>query len=260
MMRPSLVCRAANSIPLARHLDELETLGYTIVSDLFTRDELTQMQTDYSVIQSKAVDIIASVAPLPRVWTENNMMTKSRYWKKDENVILQAGEGRYDLWKGFNTGFFSSSSVVNNTKLEPILSRCLVDNYAQYNGVILSYPGSGDQYFHRDTDTLSNVNSGGAALMAVDDFYFTCLIPVTGDTTPENGPTEFLAGSHRKTAEEFYALQSTQVCVPLGSALLFNGKINHRGIGNRSKSERSVIYSVYHKRWYNDQFRMGVDE
>ena len=28
--------------------------------------------------------------------------------------------------------------------------------------------------------------------MAVDDFYFTCLIPVTGDVTPENGPTEFL--------------------------------------------------------------------
>lgn len=260
MMRVSPVRYAVSSITLGRHLDELETIGYTVVSDIFSRQEVMQMQTDYMAIKMKAELILDSVQPLTRIWTENNEVTESRYWKKDENLILQAGERRYDLYKGFNSGFFSSSSVVGNKTLDSIISRCLINNYTQYNGVILSYPGSGDQYFHRDTDTLSNTDTGGEALMAVDDFYFTCLIPVTGDTTPENGPTEFLEGSHRKAAKYFSSLQNTQVCVPLGSALLFNGKINHRGRGNRSEKDRSVIYSVYHKRWYNDQYRAGIQE
>ena len=131
--------------------------------------------------------------------------------------------------------------------------------------------------------------------MAVDDFYFTCLIPVTGDVTPENGPTEFLEvsecfhqychryfiltrrsalgcsapyplrsssqGSHRHCSDEFEGLEEAEVCCPLGSAVLFNGKINHRGKGNRSeKDDRAVVYAVYHKEWYNDQFRKGVDQ
>ena len=47
--------------------------------------------------------------------------------------------------------------------------------------------------------------------------------------------------------------------VPLGSALLFNGKINHRGTSNASQRDRPAIYTVYHKLWYNDQYRKGVE-
>jgi len=251
---------AANA-ELNRNLEELETLGHTIVSGLFSPAEIAKMQEDYSGIRAGALDIISSEEAQPRVWEENGEETRSQYWRKEDKVILQAGVGRYDLWRGFGTGFFASESIVSNPKLEPLLRHCLVDNYAQYNGIILSDPGSSDQYYHRDTDPLENTGSNGKALMAVDDFYFTCLIPITGDVTTENGPTEFLEGSHRRSADSYSDLQEVQICCPLGSALLFNGKINHRGKGNTSiGDDRAVIYSVYHKEWYNDQFRKGVDQ
>jgi ectoine hydroxylase-related dioxygenase (phytanoyl-CoA dioxygenase family) len=48
--------------------------------------------------------------------------------------------------------------------------------------------------------------------------------------------------------------------VELGNALVFNGKINHRGTANGSNADRPVIYRVFHKQWYNDQFRVGIDD
>ena len=59
---------------------------------------------------------------------------------------------------------------------------------------------------------------------------------------------------------EFNELELKQLEVPLGSVLIFDGKINHRGKGNNSNDERPCIYQVYHKKWYNDQFRIGVCE
>lgn len=245
-----------------RNLEELETKGHTIVSGLFSPSDIGKMQDEYSRIRANALDIISTEEAQPRVWEENGEETRSQYWRKEDKVILQAGVGRYDLWRGFSTGFFASDTVsCRNPKLEPILRSCLVDNYAQYSGIILSDPGSSDQYYHRDTDPLENTGSNGKALMAVDDFYFTCLIPITGDVTLDNGPTELLEGSHRRSADDYAGLKKVHVCCPLGSGLLFNGKINHRGKGNRTRSDdRAVIYLVFHKEWYNDQFRKGVDQ
>jgi ectoine hydroxylase-related dioxygenase (phytanoyl-CoA dioxygenase family) len=92
----------------------------------------------------------------------------------------------------------------------------------------------------------------------LDDFYFTCLIPITVPLTLDNGATEFMVGSHRRGASKFDHLELARAEVPIGSALLFNGKANHRGGANNSSHERPVLYKVYHKRWYNDQFRKGV--
>jgi len=67
-----------------------------------------------------------------------------------------------------------------------------------------------------------------------------------------------MVGSHRKPSTEFHKLKLHSQEVPLGSALLFNGKCNHRGKKNNSNRNRPCIYNVYHKTWYNDQFRKGV--
>ena len=97
-------------------------------------------------------------------------------------------------------------------------------------------------------------------MVKLDDFYFTVLIPCTVDVTPENGPTQFYAGSHRLPAQEYDESTLEYACAPLGSALVFNGKANHRGSANSSAEDRPVIYQVYHKMWYNDSYRAGIDE
>jgi hypothetical protein len=69
-----------------------------------------------------------------------------------------------------------------------------------------------------------------------------------------------MVGSHRATSDSFPCLPTALACVPVGSALLFNGKINHRGLGNSGGEERPVIYCVFHKRWYSDWYRAGLGE
>ena len=141
------------------------------------------------------------------------------------------------------------------------MKKLLYNNYDHYSGIIMSNPGSSDQYFHRDTDSLSNFNNtNGSILVQMDSFYYTVLIPITIDMTIMNGTTEFMVGSHRRPSYEFNELELKQLEVPLGSVLIFDGKINHRGKGNNSNDERPCIYQVYHKKWYNDQFRIGVCE
>ena len=233
------------------------------------------MKKSYTSIRSKADFIINSTDAFDRRWEENDQLTVSKYWKYKGNptnsldsnkpsqssqnyIILQAGEGRYDLWKGFANEI--PQHILNNQRIEQLMKKLLKSNYSKYSGVIMSNPGSKDQYFHRDTDCLQNSGSDGRLLVQMDPFYFTVLIPLSVDMTIVNGTVEFMVGSHRKPSEDLEALPLMQATVPLGSAIVFDGKMNHRGKGNGSDEERPCIYQVYHKQWYNDQFRNGVDE
>lgn len=156
---------------------------------------------------------------------------------------------------------FGTDSVVKNPKLMELMRNTMKEGFTSYGGVVHSETGSSNQYWHRDTSTLSNTTTDGDKLVTLDDFYFTVLIPITVPVTADNGPTEFMANSHRQKAQDFDKCPNE--CSPridLGSALLFNGKINHRGTANGSDADRPVIYRVFHKRWYNDYFRVGIDD
>ena len=251
---------AVKTSSLNRNLQELELKGFTVVDNVLAEGEIKQLQKDYESIKELATNIMQTTPESPRVFYENDVETRSAYWKTSKGeLILQAGRGRFDLYRGFNLGVFNSDMVSNNKKVGILIERLLVSDYTGYNGIILSSPGAEAQYWHRDTDTLSNTGTDGSKLVMNDDFYFTCLFPITVPLTLENGSTEFVVGSHRRPAYSFDALESARIEVPVGSALLFNGKSNHRGGANLSNAERPVVYKVYHKKWYNDMFRKGVD-
>ena len=105
---------------------------------------------------------------------------------------------------------------------------------------------------------MADSDSDGTKLIEMDDFYYTVLIPLVA-MDKVNGTTEFMLGTHKKTAGEFSKSEHKQFDVALGDVLIFNGKINHRGRTNHSTEERPVIYNVYYKGWYNDSYREGVD-
>jgi len=242
------------------HLQNLETNGFTVVSEVFTKEEIVQAAQEFASLRSQALELIETTPAQIRYFGENNQDHASLYWKKGRQLILQAGPGRYDFYQGFQQGFFGSKNVLHNDALEELMRHLMGEEFTNYSGMINSLPDSADQYWHRDTHTLSNYNTDGSKLIALDDFYFTILIPITVPFTLENGTTEFLAGSHRLSAHDFDRCEPVQLEVPLGSALIFNGKINHRGKGNRSDTDRPALYIVYHKKWYNDQYRRGVRE
>jgi hypothetical protein len=240
-------------------LQQLEQLGFTVLDQVFTPEEIQQISSQFIPLKEKAFHIIETTPLQERVFSENNQETRSSYWKTEDALILQAGKGRYDFYQGFKEGIFASPTIVNNPILQELMGQLLGDEFTNYSGIIYSAEESEDQYWHRDTNTLSNKNSSGEKLVGLDDFYFTVLIPITVPFTLENGATEFLVGSHRLSSSKFGQCTTSQVEVPLGSALVFNGKINHRGKANHSSQARPALYLVYHKKWYNDQYRKGVN-
>jgi len=258
--------RHASALPaieercIKQHLHELDEKGFTVVPDIFTPEEVKQLQAEYVNIKRRTQEIISQVPPLPRVWEETGKVVHSQYWKTDKEVMLQAGAGRFDCWKGFSQGILGTENVRRNPLISKLMSELLVCDYTTYQGVVLSGANSEGQYFHRDTDSLQNRRTCGTEMVQLDDFYFTVLMPCLVDVTMDNGPTEFYAGSHRQPSYKFDPSSVECVCAPLGSALVFNGKLYHRGSANRSSEDRPVIYQVWHKMWYNDYYRDGVDE
>ena len=249
---------------LKRNLIELETRGFTIVNNIFTAEEIETLKNDFTtLVYPKAMSIIDNTAAKPRGFEESDTAVTSLYWKPDpDTLILQAGKGRYDFYRGFGTvndGLFGKDAVLRNPHIVNIVQRLLHRDFTSYTGVIHNTVGSEDQYWHRDTDTLQNTGTDGKQMVLLDDFYFTCLAPITVPISMQNGATEFMVGSHRCCASDFNSLEQAQAEVPLGSALLFNGKCNHRGKANNSSEDRPVIYTVIHKLWYNDAFRRGVE-
>ena len=237
------------------HLQELKTQGFTILPDLFTKEEIQDLSDRSQIVQKQAFEILENTEPKVRFFSENNQSNQSLYWRSEDKMILQAGKGRYDFYQGFSEELLQGKPI---QPLEILMKHLMLNEFTFYSGVIHSAQGSEDQYWHRDTDTLENGSSNGDLLVQLDDFYFTVLIPITVPFTLENGTTELMRGSHLLSAKEFQDCEQVQQEVPLGSALIFNGKINHRGKANRSIEDRPALYIVYHKKWYNDQYRKGV--
>jgi hypothetical protein len=189
---PTSFQRRGCASDLKRNLVELEENGFTVVNNVFTNDELDAMQSDYIKLNEKAEKIRNETEAKIRYMEENDTAIESKYWKPDisnningddeEILILQAGVGRYDLYKGFGgikDGIYGKDIIKYNPIITNIINKLLISDYTSYTGIIDNTIGSTDQYWHRDTDTLSNTNTNGAEMIQIDDFYFTCLIPCT---------------------------------------------------------------------------------
>ena len=69
--------------------------------------------------------------------------------------------------------------------------------------------------------------------------------------TRANGPTEFRVGSHVK-ASVVRAPQELMLTCPLGSVVLFDGRVFHRGGANGSGCAREVLFVNVCRHWYRD--------
>ena len=162
-----------------------------------------------------------------------------------------------------DAGFSFASIEFQRPKiLADLMDRMLVSDYRSYAGALPSTGKSGDGPWHRDVYLLFDDETVDINLP--HPYYFTVLIPLVS-VGAENGATEFLLGSHKQTCKE--ALQqkasssssnsnsnsnSFQACVEPGSIIVFDGRVCHRGRSNSTDTNRTVLYMVWTKLWYND--------
>eukprot|EP00938_MAST-03A_sp_MAST-3A-sp1_P002676 g2676.t1 len=127
-----------------------------------------------------------------------------------------------------------------------------------FSGIVVSNPGSPDQYWH--ADSLHEERSHRPANV-LNVLVATDSIPVL------KGPTEFIPGSHIMTnhysnervdsnivyqnetnTPESIGMSSGgafTMALPARSAVIFDDRILHRGLGNMSSGDRDVAYFSY---------------
>ena len=72
------------------------------------------------------------------------------------------------------------------------------------------------------------------------------------DVSEANGSTELVPESHRSDMEP---LPSVVMDLPAGSALLFDYRLYHRAIPNRSQEVRPILYATVARDWFEDAAR-----
>src|SRR5690606_7140592 len=102
LLNASEIAPADKKIDLTSSLHELETRGFTVLGGLFNEDEMKDIAVRFQAVKDNALKIIENSPPVVRYFSENNTNNKTQYWKTENEVILQAGEGRYDFYKGFS--------------------------------------------------------------------------------------------------------------------------------------------------------------
>ncbi len=147
-------------------------------------------------------------------------------------------------------GGFGRPTFYANPWVYSIAASILGDSFILgHLALILSRPGSEDQFVHRDTPSLFGNGHYDAFMPTVGVAMVLPLISLDGN----NGGTRVWPGTHRVSSDdEARARPSVVVELPLGGCLLFDVRTMHGGIGNRSDSMRSIIYGAYHRKWFRD--------
>ena len=148
-------------------------------------------------------------------------------------------------------GAFAQRAVISNPILVPFLESFLGKDFIlAAMSAVASFPGAPDQHLHRDATMLFGPDNSGDYDLQV--YSITMLVPLI-DFTRETGCTRVWPGSHRIAGREGgLAVGSLDPEVRVGSVLISDGRVLHRGAANRSDKIRPLFYTTFHRSWYRD--------
>jgi ectoine hydroxylase-related dioxygenase (phytanoyl-CoA dioxygenase family) len=222
---------------LARHMDNLDTQGFTVIEDFLSAEQLAQFRE--------------GLAPYLGTYRGRNPFEGYT----TERVYTLVGRGPV---------FEESAS---DPRLLAILDRLLRPNYLlSANHAICIYPGEKAQGLHFDDGFYPFPRPRPAfsisTIGAIDAF------------TPENGGTVMYKGSHKWTAERALAMRTAQargettadteavnyLTMPAGALCVFHGTLLHGAGANRSDAPRLAYTNHYCEPWARPQenFYLGV--
>lgn len=171
---------------------------------------------------------------------------------KTYSDIAERELGRLDFRCGFNADIFHQ---IEHPIIKIINAISPQITFRHYWGAITSLGGAGPTDLHRDVYPILNTcqdNDLDLLDINLPPYYFTVLMPLI-KITHENGPTEFVQGSHR---EGFVDIDHAETYAPLlkpGDAVIFDGRTLHRGMANKTQNERMLAYITFVANWYHDQ-------
>lgn len=147
-------------------------------------------------------------------------------------------------------GPIADEAYLVNPLLLPVLERLLGEDFVLGAvSTVISFPGSPQQFVHRDSPSLCGDYGVDATLPS---YALTTLIPMV-DANAETGSTRVWLGSHRLAdADRRETLPSDSPDVPFGSMLMTDSRVLHCGSPNQSSRVRPLLYNTYHRNWFRD--------
>ena len=148
-------------------------------------------------------------------------------------------------------GAFAQREVMANPILAPFLESLLGKDFIlAAMSAVASFPGAPDQHLHRDATMLFGPEN--TADFDVSVYSVTVLVPLI-NFTKETGCTRVWPGSHKIPGRENgLAVGSLDPEVHVGSVLISDGRVLHRGAANLSDKLRPLFYTTFHRSWYRD--------
>ena len=136
--------------------------------------------------------------------------------------------------------------------VEQVLTEALGSDFVFDSwGVINALPGAAEQHWHRDGGVLFPGHPLEAMLPAT---AITLAIPLV-EMNDETGTTGFALRSHR--AHDHPDTPDYEPRVPVGAALLWDYRVFHKGMANRSAIARPLIYATLCRDWWSDTLNHG---
>ncbi|VVU95710.1 Phytanoyl-CoA dioxygenase (PhyH) [seawater metagenome] len=237
-------------------MEELKNDGVTVLHNILDNEQIqatTHIYNKYYSIVKELKDSNKIIQNTQyRIHINKEDYLNKNYYQDKDITIIELKEGKYD--------FSIPNLITPPSEIVKLVEKFLKQKkYKIINGFLSSSGISQEGDLHRDT---LNLNSGNAEEEEFDDtltikhlkpFYFTVLIPLV-DLNKDNGSTKFILGSHKKCYKEVDLLDFTQYDINVGSAIIFDGRIMHKAGENKTLGDRPIMYYVFHKDWYNENY------
>lgn len=171
---------------------------------------------------------------------------------KTYSDIAERELNRLDYRCGFIAEIFQKVFTPINQYIKEISPTI---DFRHYWGAIPSLSGSGPTAIHRDVYPILNTSEGNnldSIDISLPPYYLTVFIPLV-EITEENGPTEFVKGSHKKKIVDETQVEIYAPLLHPGDLVIFDGRTLHRGTPNKTQHEKLIAYITFVANWYHDQ-------
>lgn len=164
----------------------------------------------------------------------------------EQGAWPEVGEGRTMLPLRVD-GPFNEPELYAHPLLMHLLERLLGPDFLIGSmTMVVAQAGAAAQHLHADHPPLFG---GSSQAVGLPPHAVTLLIPLV-DIDEVVGATELRKGSHQRDDGE--DMPGVSRALPLGGCLLFDYRLLHRGLANRSDRERPVLSIVYQRDWFRD--------
>jgi len=201
----------------------MATLSVWAEQGVFSKDALTSLLQSPLTVQGarrgtlrfSLMDLLL-LAPKPQKGNASQFVQSSTPRDK-ARWDVHLSDKWVEQMREVNVAFSKACDIADNIRTQRCTSRSTIAWHA-----MIVHPGSPDQKVHVD-DSAFKVGKGKRC-------YYTLIVPLTSD--PKAGGTHFPKLEY--TFSEY------------GGALMFDGAVEHAGLGNRSNSDRVFLYAAIH--------------